>query len=175
MSRGALPRLVDTVVGSLASLRVGALRTIAVLPPRGLLLVLAGGVLAACMAPPPPTPTPAPPTPTPLPYGTGPLRASGGKLVDAAGREVRLTGVNWSGLETGAFAPIGLWSHTIEETLDQIVAVGFNTLRLPYSNQLFETGIQPGRIDFRKNPDLRGLPVHEMMDSDIEGARQRVL
>src|SRR5262245_43690871 len=181
MSRGALPWQLDAVVRSPARLLVGALRVVAILPSRGLVLLLAGGLAVACMAPPTPTPTPAPPTPTPVPtatpvpFGTGPLRASGGTLVDAAGREVRLTGVNWSGLETGAFAPIGLWSHTIEETLDQIVAAGFNTLRLPYSNQLFEPGIQPGRIDFRKNPDLRGLPGLEMMDRVIEGARQRGL
>ena len=108
MSRGALPWQLDTVVGSPARLLVGALRVVAARPSRGLVLLLAGGVAVACMAPPPPTPTPAPPTPTPVPYGTGPLRASGGKLVDAAGREVRLTGVNWSGLETYAFAPFGL-------------------------------------------------------------------
>jgi endoglucanase len=181
MSRGALPWQLDTVVGSRARLLVGALRMVAVRPSRGLVLLLAGGLAVACMGLPPPTPTPAPPTPTPvptatpLPYGTGPLRASGGKLVDAAGREVRLTGVNWSGLETGAFAPFGLWSHTIEETLDQIVAVGFNTLRLPYSNQLFEPGIRPGRIDFRKNPDLRGVSGLEIMDRVVEGARRRGL
>ncbi len=54
--------------------------------------------------PPTATPTPVPPTatplptPTPPPLGTGPLRTKGGQIVDVAGREVRLTGVNWSGL-----------------------------------------------------------------------------
>jgi endoglucanase len=150
---------------------------VAVRPWRGLVLLLAGGVAVACMAPTPPTPTPtpAPPTPTPVPYGTGPLRASGGKLVEAAGREVRLTGVNWSGLETSSFAPIGLWSQTIDETLDQMVAVGFNTLRLPYSNQLFEPRSKPDRIDFRKNPDLRDISGLQIMDRIVEGARQRGL
>jgi endoglucanase len=128
----------------------------------------------ATATPRPPTATPAP-TATPPPLGTGPLRTSGGKIVDAGGREVRLTGVNWSGLETGALAPLGLWSRTIDQTLDQIVQAGFNTLRLPYSNQLFEPGLQPGRIDFRKNPDLQGLSGLERMDRVVDGARKRGL
>src|SRR5436190_6651213 len=108
MSRGALPWQLDSVVRGPARLLAGALRMVAFLPLRGLVLLLAGGLAVACVAPAPPTPTPtpAPPTPTPVPYGSGPLRASGGKLVDAAGREVRLTGVNWSGLETSAYSPI---------------------------------------------------------------------
>src|SRR5689334_22083136 len=38
-----------------------------------------------------------------------PLHAEGGRIVDAHGNEVVLTGVNWFGLETGTFAPHGLW------------------------------------------------------------------
>src|SRR5262249_49146028 len=115
------------------------------------------------------------PTATPLPLGTGPLRTSGGKIVDVAGREVRLTGVNWSGLETGAFAPLGLWSRTIDQTLDQIAAAGLHTVRLPDRRQLFDPGLQAGRINYDRNPDLRGRTGLEMMDQIIEGARRRGL
>jgi hypothetical protein len=51
------------------------------------------------------------------------LRAVKGSLVDADGQEVRLTGVNWFGLETGTFAPYGLWSRNWQDMLDQMVAV----------------------------------------------------
>jgi endoglucanase len=155
-----------------------------------IVLVTAALALVACLFEPPPptrtplpptaTPTPVPPTPTPVPtptpppLGTGPLRTSGGKIVDVAGREVRLTGVNWSGLETSAFAPLGLWSRTIDETLDQIQKAGFNTLRLPYSNQLFEPHT-PGRVNFDRNPDLRGVTGLALMDRVVEGARRRGL
>ncbi len=131
--------------------------------------------------PPTATPTPVPPTatplptPTPPPLGTGPLRTKGGQIVDVAGREVRLTGVNWSGLETRAFAPLGLWSKTIDQTLDQIADAGFNTIRLPYSNQLLRPGNTPGRINYDKNPDLKGLSGLEMMDRVVDGARRRGL
>jgi endoglucanase len=134
--------------------------------------------------PPPDTPTPAPtplptetpqPTPTPAPLGVGPLRTSGAKLVDAVGREVRLTGVNWSGLETGVFAPYGLASRRADEMLDQIVSAGFNTVRLPYSNQLFDAASRPNGVDFQKNPDLLGLSGGEVLDRIVDGARQRGL
>src|SRR5438132_4654909 len=71
-----------------------------------------------------PTATPSP-TPTPVPLGTGPLRADGARLVDAGGRHVRLTGVNWSGMETGGFAPIGLNARNVDDMLDQLAGAGF--------------------------------------------------
>ncbi|MBV9173375.1 MAG: glycoside hydrolase family 5 protein, partial [Chloroflexi bacterium] len=123
---------------------------------------------------PAPTATPAP-SPTPVPLGTGPLRTSGATLVDAGGQEVRLTGVNWSGLETSAFAPIGLGSRKVDDMLDQIVAAGFNTVRLPYSNQLLQPGTRPSTLNFSLNPQLRGLTGLQLLDYVVEGAGRRGL
>src|SRR5882762_12029522 len=126
------------------------------------------------------TPTPAPaatpaPTPTPLPIGSGPLRADGATLVDAGGREVRLTGVNWSGLETSAFAPLGLAARNVDDMLDQIVTAGFNTVRLPYSNQLLDSTVKPMNINYGLNPQLRGLNGLGVMDYIVNGAGRRGL
>lgn len=109
------------------------------------------------------------------PLGTGPLRADGSRLVDTDGREVHLTGVNWFGLETGTFAPHGLWAGSLDSMLDQIIQAGFNTIRLPYSNQLFDPSSKPNDIDFKKNPDLQRLNGLEIMDQVIERAGQRGL
>src|SRR5690348_2996842 len=68
------------------------------------------------------------------PRALPPFHAEGARLVDAQGHEVRITGVNWFGFETDTFAPHGLWARNYGDMLDQIVAAGFNTLRLPYSN-----------------------------------------
>jgi len=106
---------------------------------------------------------------------SGYLSAQGAKLVDATGKEVRLTGVNWFGLETAAYAPHGLWSRNWEDMLDQVVALGFNTIRLPFSNQLFDKDSQPNSIDFNKNPDLVGLSGLEIMDKIVQGAQARGL
>jgi endoglucanase len=153
-----------------------------------LLAVLTLLIVTGCeqLKPPPPTetPTPAPtatptpeptPTPTPLPLGTGPLKASGSQLIDAGGREVRLTGVNWSGLETGAYAPNGLLNRDLDTILDQMTSLGFNSIRLPFSNQLLDPSSKPNSINFQLNPTLQGLNGLELMDKVVAGARQRGL
>ncbi len=100
----------------------------------------------------------------------------GNKIVDADGKEVRITGINWFGMETGTFAPHGLWSRNWEEMLDQIASLGFNTIRLPYSNQLFDPNSKTGEgVDFKLNPDLKGLSGMEVMDKIVTGAGQRGL
>jgi len=98
------------------------------------------------------------------------LRAEHGKLVDGDGHEVRLTGVNWFGLETPNFAPHGLWARNWQDMLDQIASAGFNAIRLPFSNQLLEAGSLANSIDATKNPDLHGLTGLQVMDRIVEGA-----
>jgi endoglucanase len=56
--------------------------------------------------------------------------------------------------------------------LDQMVHLGFNTLRLPYSNQLFDHTSLPTSINYTLNPDLRGLQGLALMDKIIAGAQK---
>lgn len=105
----------------------------------------------------------------------GPLRTVGSNIVDQAGNDVYLTGVSWFGMETGTFCPHGLWARNWQQMLDQIVHTGFNTIRLPYSNQLFDPASAPTSIDFTKNPDLQGLTGLEIMDRIVQGAGRRGL
>jgi len=103
------------------------------------------------------------------------LHTQGSQIVDSAGRQVILTGINWFGLETDSYAPHGLWARNWESLLDQIDALGFNTLRLPYSNQLFAPGSTPNGINYDLNPELHGLSGLEIMDKIIAGAGARGL
>jgi endoglucanase len=107
--------------------------------------------------------------------GSGPLRTDGGNIVDADGHVVHISGVNWFGMETNTFAPHGLWTRSANDMLDQMVQAGFNTIRLPYSNQLFESTSTPNGIDFQKNADLRGLTGLQIMDQVIQKAGERGL
>ncbi|MBV8806286.1 MAG: glycoside hydrolase family 5 protein, partial [Sinobacteraceae bacterium] len=126
-----------------------------------------------------PTPDPAEPSATPAAVSaaapSGVLSTDGGDIVDAQGRVVHITGVNWFGLETGTFAPHGLWTRGLDDMLDQIVQAGFNTIRLPFSDQLFDPSSVPNGIDFRRNPDLQGLSGLEIMDQVITRAGERGL
>ena len=104
------------------------------------------------------------------------LSTSASKLVDAEGKEVRLTGINWFGFETETLAPHGLWSRNWQDMLDQIVALGYNTIRLPFSNHLLDPGAKPvGGIDYNANPDLQDFTGLEIMDKIVVGAGKRGL
>lgn len=104
------------------------------------------------------------------------LHTDGTKIVDSKGKEVRITGVNWFGAETGVLAPHGLWERNYKDMLDQIVSLGYNTIRLPFSNELLDTNQQPPEgIDFYKNEDLKGLNGLQIMDKIVTEAGKRNL
>lgn len=103
---------------------------------------------------------------------SGFLHTSGNQIVDANNQPVRVAGVNWFGMETTNYAPHGLWTRNYKDMMDQMKALGFNTIRLPYSNQLFDSGSTPNGIDFAKNPDLKGLNGLGIMDKIVDYASQ---
>ena len=72
-------------------------------------------------------------------------------------------------------APHGLDVRSYGSMLDQMAALGFNTIRLPYSNQLFDAGSAPTGINYALNPDLRGLRGLALLDKIVAGAGQRGL
>ncbi len=124
----------------------------------------------------PPPSSPSAPPPAPGPAGPpGWLHTSGAQILDDAGQVVRLTGLSWFGLETSNYAPHGLWSRSMASMLDQIQALGYNMLRVPFSSQLFDAGSTPNGIDFAQNPDLVGKSGLEILDALIAGAGQRHL
>jgi len=98
------------------------------------------------------------------------LRSFHSELVDASGCQVYLWGVSWSGFETGSFAPNGLGVRNWQDMLNQIASTGFNTIRLPFSNQLFDPDSQPQGINYQLNPDLKGQSGLALMDRIIQGA-----
>ncbi|MEV6944301.1 glycoside hydrolase family 5 protein [Streptomyces sp. NPDC051172] len=105
----------------------------------------------------------------------GPLHTQGGDIVDASGKKVVMTGVNWFGMETGTFAPHGLWKRNLDSMVEQMVDTGFNTLRLPYSNELFNASSKPNGIDYKQNPDLKGLNGLQIMDKVVQSATKHGL
>src|SRR5690242_1885062 len=98
---------------------------------------------------------------------SGYWHTDGSQLRDAQNNPVRMTGVNWFGAETANYTPHGLWSRGYKDMLDQIKSLKYNTLRLPYSSQLFDSGSAPNSIDLAKNPDLAGLNGLQILDKII--------
>jgi len=106
-------------------------------------------------------------------YAQNYLHTSGSKIVDSKGNVVRLTGINWFGLETANYSPHGLWSHSMAFYLDLVKGQGYNCIRLPYCSQLFDAGNAPNSIDYNQNPDLVGLSGPQIMDKLIAGCKAR--
>ncbi len=103
------------------------------------------------------------------------LHTSGTQIQDASGKTVRLTGVNWFGLETSNYAPHGLWARSMSSMLDQMKSLGYNVIRVPYCNQAFDSGSTPNGIDYNLNPDLQGLTPLQILDKLVAGAQSRGL
>ncbi|MEV0455938.1 cellulase family glycosylhydrolase [Catellatospora methionotrophica] len=102
--------------------------------------------------------------------GTGYLRTSGRNIVDSTGRTVRLTGINWFGMETDNKTFHGLWANapaTWKGQLDRMASLGFNTLRVPYSGDALKAGAVATGINDFTNPDLVGNSPLQILDKVV--------
>jgi len=75
--------------------------------------------------------------------GTGYWHTSGNQIVDSNGEVVRMAGVNWYGFETTDSLAHGLWAQDYKTILDTIKSLGFNVVRIPFSNQMVESNPVP--------------------------------
>ncbi len=102
------------------------------------------------------------------------------QILDEWNRPVRIQGINWHGFETVRQVAGGLNVQDYRAILDLIKREGYNTVRLPYSNQMVEHPVVPneleaisfGSADGPINQDLRGLNSLQIMDRIIEYAGQ---
>jgi endoglucanase len=109
--------------------------------------------------------------------GSGYWHTSGNQILDSANNPVRISGINWYGFETSSEAPNGLWSQDYKAIIDDIAHLGYNTIRLPWSDQMVEDNPVPNIISFYGsggpiNTDLKGLHSLDVMDKIIDYAGQ---
>ena len=102
---------------------------------------------------------------------TGYFHTLGNQIVDENNRPVRIAGINWFGFETSAHVVHGLWQRNYQDMLDQVKELGFNTLRIPFSNSIFENSIVT-EINEEMNPDLKGLTSLEILDKIVDYSGQ---
>jgi len=103
--------------------------------------------------------------------GSGYWHTSGRQILDSANQPVRIAGVNWFGFETSNYVAHGLWSRDYKSMIDQMKSLGYNTIRLPYSDDIFK-GTQPQSINYSggMNADLAGLNSLGVMDKIVNYA-----
>jgi endoglucanase len=100
--------------------------------------------------------------------GRGYLHTNGNKIVDSTGATVRLTGLNWFGMETDNETFHGLWSgNPWRSQVDTMAGLGYNTLRIPFSDDALKPGATATSINNNTNPDLLGLSPLQILDKVI--------
>lgn len=101
------------------------------------------------------------------------LKVIGNKLYDENGNEVRLTGVNWFGLETGNCAPHGLWTRDYKSMIMQIRDLGFNCIRIPWCNEMLRktspSGIQINAYGNDAYASKKGIKLYPQAPEGFTG------
>lgn len=97
-----------------------------------------------------------------------PLRTSSRWIVDANGHRFKLASVNWYGFDSKDFVAAGLDIADMHAIAALIRALGFDSVRLPWSNQLVESNPVVDAARLAKNPSLVGLHALDVMDEVID-------
>jgi endoglucanase len=103
--------------------------------------------------------------------GSGYWHTSGRNILDSAGNPVRIAGVNWFGFETSNNVAHGLWARDYKDMLNQMASLRYNTIRVPYSDDIFKPGAAANSINFfQMNADLQGLTPLQILDKIVNYA-----
>lgn len=114
----------------------------------------------------------------------GYLHTQGNQIVDSSGAPVRIVAVNWTGFESSAGVVDGLWNsdpkynpsqsggRNYQSMMDQMKALGFNTIRLPLSSDILTSSPRQYSIDYANNPDLKGLTSLQVLEKIVAYAGQ---
>jgi len=105
--------------------------------------------------------------------GTGYLHTNGNKIVDSTGATVRITGINWFGMETDNHTFHGLWAGrpaSWTQQIDHMAQLGFNTIRVPYTGDSLRSGATATSINTDTNPELIGLSPLQILDKVVNYA-----
>jgi endoglucanase len=88
-------------------------------------------------------------------------------IVDGAAKRVKLAAVNWYGAEEKDFVVAGLDKQSRASIAQTIKTLGFNAVRLPWSNEGVESNPVVNAARLSANPDLVGLHALDVLDAVI--------
>src|SRR5262245_12567446 len=104
---------------------------------------------------------------SPLAQIAPPLHTGGYQIFDSQNHVVRLTSVNWYGFDQKEFVPGGLDHAPLAIIVEQIRALGVNSVRLPWANETIEKNPVVPDYAVRANQQFRGKRAMEVMDAVI--------
>jgi endoglucanase len=102
-----------------------------------------------------------------------PLHTSGQYIVDSNGARVHLNAFNWYGSEGEDFVVEGLEAQPLNSIVATIKGLGFNAVRLLWSNQMVESNPVVGSYALTANPSLEGehaLTIFDTVVNALTGA-----
>lgn len=97
-----------------------------------------------------------------------PLRTQGRFIVDARGRRFKLASVNWYGAEQMDFVPAGLERACLHDIAHAVRTMGFNSVRLLWSNELVRRNPVVSEAVVAANPAQRGQRALMVLDAVID-------
>ena len=92
-------------------------------------------------------------------------------ILDSRGRTVRIAAVTWYGMDSAYWVPAGLDFQRYTTIMDEVRLLGYNTIRLPFSNELVERN-PVVRDAVGANPQFRNRPAMEVMDAIVRYAHR---
>ncbi|KAI1188089.1 endoglucanase E1 [Nemania serpens] len=99
---------------------------------------------------------------------TMPLRTRGRDIVDGVNRRLKLSSVNWYGGSDELFVPGGLDVQHRSVIAASVRMLGFNSVRLPYSDEMVITNPYIDDRHLAANPDLFGLRALDIFAAVVE-------
>src|SRR5258708_39156671 len=92
-----------------------------------------------------------------------PLHTSGRRILDSQNQVLRLRSVNWFGFDQKEFVAGGLDHAPLATIIEQVHALGLNSVGLPWANRTVEKNPVVPDYAVKANPQFRGLPPLEPM------------
>jgi aryl-phospho-beta-D-glucosidase BglC (GH1 family) len=101
-----------------------------------------------------------------------PLRTYGRHILDSKNHHVKLKSINWYGASDIYFTPMGLDIRHRNQIAALIRHMGFNSVRLPYSDEMVVRNPVVDSTLLSANPDLIGLRALDIFAAVVEALTQ---
>ncbi len=103
----------------------------------------------------------------------GGWHTSGTKILNPAGGEFTISGINWYGFETRDNMIHGLWAKDYKYIVDQVKQYGYNTIRIPFSNAMWENNPTAGNSKVSACAECKGKTARDILAMIINYAGQQ--
>jgi endoglucanase len=89
--------------------------------------------------------------------------SSGNAITTPGGARFVISGINWYGFETTSFVAHGLYSQDYTTIVNEAKSYGYNTIRIPFSSQMWEQDPIPSRSRISACPSCHGQHSRDIL------------